>query len=919
MERVANVRLFGWGARVLGVAAIFAIASCGGGDGGGTGGAGGHAGKTGGGGHAGSVTGTGGHGTGGLAGGAGGRGGTGGSAGSTAGTGGGGTAGGGAAGGGAAGGGATGSAGMDGGADASADAAADAGSPDAGNNGATCTANTDCTSNACVDGVCCEAACAGSCMACSNTKTGQANGLCRPVKAATDPDDECTATAQTGCGLDGVCDGAGACRKWVAGTTCAPESCSGSIDTPTRTCDGAGTCRTVTNTSCGGYLCGATSCKTSCSASTECALGNNCIGGHCTPPQQMGSACSVATDCVSGNCVDGLCCDQACAGSCMACSHAKTSVADGTCAPIVIGTDPDNECAGSDATSCGMTGMCNGAGACALWPAGTTCAGGTCSAGNATPPRTCDGAGTCQAATASSCGAYMCGASACQTSCGTTADCASGYFCSGGACVPAETIGTACTANSECGSGFCVDGVCCNNACQGTCQSCAVIGSVGTCTAVAAGSDPRNDCAPDAASTCGKDGTCDGAGACRKYVAGTLCKAAGCASGSVSAASTCDGAGTCNAGAQTSCNPFQCNTAGTACLTSCTTDASCSGFCAAGTCVSSPVNLAGNGDVEFGSTIGWTSNGGTSKAATGTGLAHTGSYSLEVTNRSQNYQGPTYPMPSGAGTYTITAWAMQQDNPTQPVGLQVQVNCGSSGTTASYLNVGFPTLNAGEWTKITGTVDLSTGTDCNPAAATPGSVTSAVLYLNQNGSGSTVAFPNLFLDDVVIQATDGHNLIGDPNFESGSTGAWQNNGGGALAVTTAVAHTGTHSLAETSRTQTYNGPHWDLPIGPAKYNVSISVQHNAALAKTLMLQPTYTCKGGNPNYPSAVGYTQNIPPNTWTTLSGTVTFPPADAPAGCQLAAAAIYVQQQGETGNCGTDYECPDLFIDDASITLAQ
>ena len=34
---------------------------------------------------------------------------------------------------------------------------------------------------------------------------------------------------------------------------------------------------------------------------------------------------------------------------------------------------------------------------------------------------------------------------------------------------------------SDCGSGFCVDGICCNNACLGTCQSCNVTGSEGTC------------------------------------------------------------------------------------------------------------------------------------------------------------------------------------------------------------------------------------------------------------------------------------------------------------------------------------------------------------------------------------------------------------------------------------------------------
>jgi hypothetical protein len=63
----------------------------------------------------------------------------------------------------------------------------------------------------------------------------------------------------------------------------------------------------------------------------------------------------------------------------------------------------------------------------------------------------------------------------------------------------------------------------------------------------------------------------------------------------------------------------------------------------------------------------------------------------------------------------------------------------------------------------------------------------------------------------------------------------------------------------------------------------------------------------------------SVAANNWNTLSGTVTFPPVNAPATCKLAAAAIYMQQEG--GTCGTgtgQIECPDLFIDDVSISLA-
>ena len=54
--------------------------------------------------------------------------------------------------------------------------------------------------------------------------------------------------------------------------------------------------------------------------------------------------------------------------------------------------------------------------------------------------------------------------------------------------------GTACTSGSQCGSGFCADGVCCNNACSGTCESCSVMGHVGTCTGYAVNTDPEKEC-----------------------------------------------------------------------------------------------------------------------------------------------------------------------------------------------------------------------------------------------------------------------------------------------------------------------------------------------------------------------------------------------------------------------------------------
>ena len=56
----------------------------------------------------------------------------------------------------------------------------------------------------------------------------------------------------------------------------------------------------------------------------------------------LGAACQADTECSSGYCVDSVCCESACSGTCETCNlNAATA---GTCKPIPDGTDPDQEC-----------------------------------------------------------------------------------------------------------------------------------------------------------------------------------------------------------------------------------------------------------------------------------------------------------------------------------------------------------------------------------------------------------------------------------------------------------------------------------------------------------------------------------------------------------------------------------------------
>jgi len=160
-----------------------------------------------------------------------------------------------------------------------------------------------------------------------------------------------------------------------------------------------------------------------------------------------GAACGNGSQCQSGHCVDGVCCDIACDGTCRACVAAKTGYSDGVCAAIEIGTDPDTECADEGASSCGSTGAgCNGNAvtpACIQYPTTTTCATATCVDGMFTKARNCDGAGACAQKTTWSCGAYECNSAgtACLTSCQNNDECVEGRICDDGKCVFAQFPG----------------------------------------------------------------------------------------------------------------------------------------------------------------------------------------------------------------------------------------------------------------------------------------------------------------------------------------------------------------------------------------------------------------------------------------------------------------------------------------------
>lgn len=306
-----------------------------------------------------------------------------------------------------------------------------------------------------------------------------------------------------------------------------------------------------------------------------------------------GSACSADGDCKSGHCSAGenVCCATACSGACQTClASRKAAGADGVCGNVKLDTDPRDSCSAAAASGCGTTGVCNGAGACALFANGTECVAASCpTTTSMNPADACNGSGACVATAVVQCQrGYLCAAGACHTSCTVDGDCdaGQGFLCDLGSHKCKVPQAGACQVDLDCGTGHCADGVCCDTACADKCTSCLAAhqgsGVDGVCGPISADTDPKNECsaAADPKDLCGADGLCDGQGSCRSFQKPTTpCGATTCdpQTNAISGL-ICDGAGTCG-DTPTPCAPFLCS--GNACATSCKADTDCTpdAFC----------------------------------------------------------------------------------------------------------------------------------------------------------------------------------------------------------------------------------------------------------------------------------------------------------------------------------------------------
>ncbi len=149
------------------------------------------------------------------------------------------------------------------------------------------------------------------------------------------------------------------------------------------------------------------------------------ITGAACPPS-IGDGCSNDSECITGFCVDDVCCSTACDGECDACSVAAGAAADGTCGPLTGPTCDDGD-------SCSQS---------------STCVAGACVGNNPVADGTiCDDVSVCSDTSLCQAGVCVAGAPAPDgTSCPNLDPCSPSSECQAGACVGV----TACLPLNEC-------------------------------------------------------------------------------------------------------------------------------------------------------------------------------------------------------------------------------------------------------------------------------------------------------------------------------------------------------------------------------------------------------------------------------------------------------------------------------------
>ncbi|HEU5080799.1 MAG TPA: endo-1,4-beta-xylanase [Opitutaceae bacterium] len=269
---------------------------------------------------------------------------------------------------------------------------------------------------------------------------------------------------------------------------------------------------------------------------------------------------------------------------------------------------------------------------------------------------------------------------------------------------------------------------------------------------------------------------------------------------------------------------------------------------------------------EDGTTQGWSPRGPVTLTAS-SDVAHGGTLSLKTTGRTAGWNGPSLDLRSHVAvnaTYQVTGWVrLVAGFPAS--NLKFTLERTSNGTTSySQVNAAVSVTDSA-WVQLQGTFTLPS--DANTA-----------LNLYLESSDVTSAY---YLDDFTITALtspkcpeplDQSGILTD--FENGAAQGWVSRGSAVLTNVTTAAEGGTHSLAVTGRTASWQGAGINalckLHKG-FKYNISVWVRLLPGEAPSDLRVSLQSGLAGVTTYSTVIG-NKTVTDAAWVNLSTQYTF-----------------------------------------------
>ncbi|MFD2328055.1 endo-1,4-beta-xylanase [Cohnella sp. GCM10020058] len=297
-------------------------------------------------------------------------------------------------------------------------------------------------------------------------------------------------------------------------------------------------------------------------------------------------------------------------------------------------------------------------------------------------------------------------------------------------------------------------------------------------------------------------------------------------------------------------------------------------------------NVVLSHDFESG-TQGWFKRG-TETVTASTDSAHSGTRSLLVQGRTDNWNGPGFNLAATGklnkeSVYEFSAWVKLKEG---TAGSEtIQLGAQQTGAANEYVNPGSAaTATADAWIQIKGEYTYDTNANA------------LQIYLQSNSS-KTVSF---YVDDFQVKVVKPAVLV--ENFENGSNG-WTGNGATAT-VTNAVHRAGSNALLVTGRAQNYHGPSLVLTNTlekGAEYEISAYAKLDIGAAST-QLKASVEQSGltGNDQFKQVIGLTA-VTDGDWVKLSGTYTY---------NAAATGIKLYFESEDAGKNTSFAIDDVVI---------